>query len=479
MKIKYIATYFLTALAGGLVAVFLQNSIKNSSGNTHPTNEQQNAIPAQLPADFEPDNLDFRKAANRTVHAVVHVKTTRERDKEEVTTPYEFFFGENPQQKEPSPAVGFGSGVIVSKDGYIVTNNHVIRKADKIEVTLNDQRSYQANVKGKDPNTDIAVLKIEETNLPYLELGNSNEVIIGDWVLAVGNPFGLTSSVTAGIISAKERNLGVLQQGEMPVESFLQTDAAVNVGNSGGALVNLRGELIGIPTLIISPTKTNIGTAFAVPSNILKRVKDDIIEYGEVRRGVLGVSIRELNSDLAEEMGIDKIEGIYVARVIDDGPADEAGLQKGDIILEVEETAVNNTAELQKQISAHQPGDEIEMKIKRNGNINTITAELISTEKQTELLHQQKETLLGASFQMAPEELKEKLNLRVGVQVVDIGDGPLQAADVKEGFIIVYINKQPIRQPIDIVRLLENYSGNIYMEGMYPDGTSMIYTFSI
>ncbi len=479
MKIKYIATYFLTALAGGLVAVFLQNSIQNSSENTHPTNEQQNAIPAQLPADFEPDNLDFRKAANRTVHAVVHVKTTRERDKKEVTSPYEFFFEENPQQKEPSPAVGFGSGVIISKDGYIVTNNHVIRKADKIEVTLNDQRSYQANVKGKDPNTDIAVLKIEETNLPYLELGNSNEVIIGDWVLAVGNPFGLTSSVTAGIISAKERNLGVLQQGEMPVESFLQTDAAVNVGNSGGALVNLRGELIGIPTLIISPNQTNIGTAFAVPSNILKRVKDDIIEYGEVRRGVLGVSIRELNSDLAKEMGIDKIEGIYVARVIDDGPADEAGLQKGDIILEVEETAVNNTAELQKQISAHQPGDEIEMKIKRNGNINTITAELISTEKQTELLHQQKETLLGASFQMAPQDLKEKLNLRVGVQVIDIGDGPLQAADIKEGFIIVYINKQPVRQPIDIVRLLEDYSGNIYMEGMYPDGTSMIYTFSI
>lgn len=279
MKLKYIGTYFLTAVAGGLVALFLQNSIQDSSVNQQSKKEQNNMIPVQLPADFEPDNLDFRKAANNTVHTVVHVKTTRERDKKDVVTPYEFFFGENQQQKKPSPAVGFGSGVIVSKDGYIATNFHVIRGADRIDVTLNDQRSYEAKVKSKDPNTDVAILKIEETNLPYIELGNSNELIVGDWVLAIGNPFGLSSSVTAGIISAKERNLGVLREGEMPVESFLQTDAAVNVGNSGGALVNLRGELIGIPTLIISPTQTNTGTAFAVPSNILKRVKNDIIKF--------------------------------------------------------------------------------------------------------------------------------------------------------------------------------------------------------
>ncbi|MFW5820537.1 MAG: Do family serine endopeptidase [Bacteroidota bacterium] len=479
MKLKQIGSYFIMAVAGGVVALLLQNAVQNSPESNRPDNGQNNMIPAQLPADFEPDNLDFRKAANHTVHAVVHVKTTRERDKKDVVTPYEFFFGQNPDQKEPSPAVGFGSGVIVSKDGYIATNYHVIRGADKIEVTLNDQRSYQAEVMGKDPNTDIALLQIDESNLPYLDLGNSNDLILGDWVLAVGNPFGLTSSVTAGIISAKERNLGVLQESEMPVESFLQTDAAVNVGNSGGALVNLKGELIGIPTLIISPTQTNIGTAFAVPSNILKRVKNDIIEFGEVRRGVLGVSIREVNSDLAEEIGLEKIEGIYVVRVVDEGAADKAGFEKGDVIVEVDGNEVNNTAELQKQISAHHPGDKIEVKIKRNGQSRTLRAELMSMENQRELIRQEEESLLGATFKMAPEELKEKLSLTAGVQVIDVDEGTLRAVGVKEGYIIVAINNQIIRQPSDIVRLLKDYSGNVYMQGIYPDGTTMAYTFSL
>ncbi len=478
MKLINIGTYFLTALAGGIIAVLIHSGMEDHSNNNM-NSKRDLAVPAQLPADFDPDNLDFRHAAQHTVHGVVHVKTTRERDERKLS-PFEFFFGPEQNRKEdPQPAVGFGSGVIVSQDGYIVTNFHVIRGADEIEVTLNDQRSYSAEVQGKDQNTDIALLKIDETNLPYLELGDSEETILGDWVLAVGNPFGLTSSVTAGIISAKERSLGVLRESEMPIESFLQTDAAVNVGNSGGALVNLRGELIGIPTLILSPTQTNIGTAFAVPSSIVKRVKDDILEFGEVRRGILGISIREVNSELASEEGLDEIEGIYVERVIDGGAADQAGIKSGDVIMKINENDIDNTAELQKHITALHPGDRVEITISRDGRSRELTAELMSMEKQRELIRNQEESLLGATFKMVPKDLQEKLNLTAGVQVIDIGPGPLQSSGVKEGFIILSINNQLVRQPIDIVNLLEDYSGNVYMEGVYPNGSSVVYTFSI
>ena len=478
MKLINIVTYLLVALAGGVIAVLIRSGMDDSPDNNPDNVNTELSIPAQLPADFEPNNLDFRKAARHTVHGVVHVKTTRERE-EKSMSPLEFFFG--PQQKEgdPQPVVGFGSGVIIDKDGYIVTNYHVIRGADKIEVTLNDQRSFTAEVQGEDPNTDIALLKIDASNLPYLELGNSEEALLGDWVLAVGNPFGLTSSVTSGIISAKERSLGVLRESEMPIESFLQTDAAINVGNSGGALVNLKGELIGIPTLIISPTQTNIGTAFAVPSSIVKRVKDDILEYGEVKRGVMGISIREVNSDLAAEKNLEKIEGIYVVRTMEGGPAAQAGIRGGDVILEIDGSDVSNTAELQKQINAHHPGDQVEVNIKRNGRSMNFSIELISMEKQMELIRNMEKSLLGATFKMAPEELKEKLNLTAGVQVTDIESGPLQSAGVKKGFIIVGINNQLISQPTDVVNLLEDYSGNVYMEGFYPDGSKVLYTFSL
>jgi len=478
MKLINIVTYLLVALAGGVIAVLIRSGMEDGPDNNPNNVNNELSIPAQLPADFEPNNLDFRKAARHTVHSVVHVKTTRERE-EKSLSPMEFFFGPRQKEGEPQPVVGFGSGVIIDKDGYIVTNYHVIRGADKIEVTLNDQRSFTAEVQGEDPNTDIALLKIDATNLPYLELGNSEEALLGDWVLAVGNPFGLTSSVTAGIISAKERSLGVLRESEMPIESFLQTDAAINVGNSGGALVNLKGELIGIPTLIISPTQTNIGTAFAVPSSIVKRVKNDIIEYGEVKRGVMGISIREVNSDLASEKNLEKIEGIYVVRTLEGGPAHQAGIHSGDVILEIDGSDVNNTAELQKQINEHHPGDQVEVSIKRNGRSMNFSVELMSMEKQMGLIRNMEKSLLGATFKMVPEELKEKLKLTAGVQVIDIESGPLQSAGVKKGFIIVGINNQIISQPTDVVNLLEDYSGNVYMEGLYPDGSKVLYTFSL
>ncbi len=426
-----------------------------------------------------PIELDFREAANKAINGVVHVRTVRERD--EMPGILEHFFSprDEEMEPEPEPEEGLGSGVIITGDGYIVTNYHVISEADEIEVTLHDQRRYTARMVGSDPNTDIALLKIEENNLPYIEFGNSGDLEIGEWVLAVGNPFGLTSSVTAGIISAKERTLGVLQEGDMPLESFLQTDAAINVGNSGGALVNLDGELVGVPTLIISPTRTHIGTAFAVPVAIVERVAGDIMEYGEVRRGILGVSIREITPDLAEEQGLDEFEGVYVERTVDGSAADQAGIRDGDVILEVNGTSVNSPGELQMAVSQHHPGDRVEFVVLRDGTRREFAASLIGMEEHMQMVMQQKETLMGATFRMVPQEYREKFELPGGIQVTDIGPGEFQESGMREGFIIVGVNNQLIGEPSHIVQLLDDYSGNVVIQGVYPDGNTATYRFSL
>ncbi len=476
MKIKNIGLNFLIALIAAIIVVsaftILGNSPQSNVTNSPPDRNWQ----ANMPDDYDPGNLDFAYAAELTVHGVVHVKTIRERERD-IRDPFEFFFG--PREEDPEPDEGIGSGVIITDDGYIVTNHHVIDGADEIEVTLHDQRIFNAEVQGADPNTDIAVLKIDETDLPYISFGDSDDLEIGEWVLAVGNPFGLTSSVTAGIISAKERALGALREGDMPIESFLQTDAAVNVGNSGGALVNLRGELMGVPTLIISPTRTHIGTAFAVPSSIVQIVAENIIEYGEVRRGILGVSISGVTPELADEEGLDEITGVYIEGVVNGSAADQAGIQRGDIVLEVNGNTVASTSELQREIARHQPGESVEITLIRDGRERDLTAELLTMEEQRKLVMEQEETLLGATFKMVPEELQEKLNLPGGVQVTEIGPGELQAVGMGEGFIIVAINNQLVGEPAHIIYLLEDYSGNVVMEGVYPDGTASTYAFTL
>ncbi len=479
MNLKKTGINLIIVMAIWIIAGFTFSIINRLSHGNVTSQYVNQDWQANLPDKPDPGSLNFTYAAERTVHGVVHVKTIREREIRQIRDPFEFFFGPREREEDPEPEIGFGSGVIVTEDGYIVTNAHVIRGADEIEVTLNDQRSFNAEVKGTDPNTDIAMLKIEETNLPYISFGSSDDLKVGEWVLAIGNPFGLTSSVTAGIISAKERTLGVLREGEMPLESFLQTDAAVNVGNSGGALVNLRGELLGVPTLIISPTRTHIGTAFAVPSSIVKRVKDDIIEFGEVRRGVLGVTIMEVTSELASEKGLEEIAGVYIEETVDGSAADKAGIRSGDVIMEVNGNSVNSTGELQQQISRNHPGDMVEITIQRNGRSMELTAQLLGMEEHRELVLKQEESLLGATFRMVPEELQEDLNLPGGVQVIEIEPGELQAVGMREGFIIVGVNKQLVSEPAHIRRLLEDYSGNVFIEGVYPDGTESVYAFSL
>ena len=479
MEKKNILIGFLIAVVASVLTIVAYNVLDDS-----PTfitkNQSLNPSHALVSSgNYEPGATSFTLAAESTVHGVVHVKTMRERDAREIRNPLEFFFGPREREEEPAPDIGFGSGVIVSENGYIVTNYHVISDADEIEVTLNDQRTYVAEVEGTDPDTDIALLKIDETNLPHILFGNSDALKLGDWVLAVGNPFGLTSSVTAGIISAKERSLGVLRGSEMPIESFLQTDAAVNVGNSGGALVNLNGELVGVPTLILSPTRTNIGNAFAVPSSIVQRVVENIIEYGEVRRGILGVSIREVTAEMASEKGMEEVSGVFVEEVINGGAADQAGIRRGDIILKVEGNDINSTGELQRHISRHQPGERVAIQLRRERSSLELTAQLLGREEQRELIRQQTESLMGGTFKMVPQELKESLGLPGGVKVTELEPGPLKATGMREGFIIVAINRRLITEPMHVIRLLEDYSGNVYIEGVYSDGTRTVYAFSI
>lgn len=479
MKANRILTGFSIALVASVLTVITYNMVVDAPVYKIHHQTDTPSYFAAFSDDFEPGSTNFTTAAERTVHGVVHVKITRHREAAEMRSPLDFFFGPREDEVDPDPDIGFGSGVIVSEDGYIVTNYHVITGADEIEVTLNDQRTYDAEVEGIDPDTDIALIKIDEKNLPYIRLGDSDALRLGDWVLAVGNPFGLTSSVTAGIISAKERSLGVLRGSEMPIESFLQTDAAVNAGNSGGALVNLKGELVGVPTLILSPTRTNIGNAFAVPSSIVERVIEQIIKYGEVRRGILGVSIRDVTSQLASEKGLQEIQGVYIEEVISGGAADRVGIRRGDVIVQVEGNDVNSTGELQRQISQHEPGERVTIELMRDGGPIKVTAQLLGVDEQKELIRQQTESLMGGTFKMVPEELKENLDLPGGVQVIELENGPLKATGMREGFIIVSINKRLVTEPMHVIRLLEDYSGNVYIEGVYPDGTSSVYAFSV
>ena len=307
--------------------------------------------------------VDFTQAAERSVEAVVHVKTKYYRQQQYVDPFYQFFFG-RPQQSQQPSAMASGSGVILSNDGYIVTNNHVIEDANEIEVVLNDKRTFTAKLIGTDPNTDLALLKIEATNLPTIEIGNSDDLRVGEWVLAVGNPFNLTSTVTAGIVSAKARSINILNS-DMKIESFIQTDAAVNPGNSGGALVNTRGQLVGINTAIASQTGSYAGYAFAIPTAIMQKVVADLRQYGTVQRALLGIRMLDITQQVKDQLSLESMEGVYVGEVISGSAADKAGMKAGDVIVQVDGRPINASSQLQEQIGRKNPGDQIIILVRR------------------------------------------------------------------------------------------------------------------
>ncbi len=423
-------------------------------------------------------SMDFTEAAQKTVHAVVHVKVRSQISGYENPF-YNFLFGRPNYQQEPAPIVSAGSGVIISNDGYIVTNNHVIEGADKLEVTLNDKKTYTAKVIGADQATDIALIKIDEKNLPYLDWGDSDQLQIGEWVLAVGNPFNLASTVTAGIVSAKARSINILNK-STAIEAFIQTDAAVNPGNSGGALVNTQGKLVGINTAIASPTGSFSGYSFAVPQKIAQKVVSDLLEYGAVQRAYIGVSIADVTSPLAKQSGITSTQGVYVSDVSPDGAAKEAGIRGGDVILKVKDVSVNSTSELQEQIGQHRPGDQVSVTVLRGDKKKTVLLTLRNIEGKTDIIKADETLqLFGAEFKTLSPSDANKLRIKGGVQVVSVGDGKLKSAGIKEGFIITSVNRRTTFDIQELLLIFNNLEGGVYIEGVYPNGISAYYAFGI
>lgn len=430
---------------------------------------------------------DFTDIAENSLNAVVSIRvTSTQKQSQQIQDPFlEFFFGQRfrGQQQEPQIRIGTGSGVIISKDGYIVTNNHVIEDGDKYEITLNDKRMFNAKLIGADPSTDIALLKIEDEDLPMLPFGNSDQLKVGEWVLAVGNPIGLNSTVTAGIVSAKSRALGGGKS--MSIESYIQTDAVINSGNSGGALVNTKGELIGINTLIVSETGRYIGYSFAVPSNIVIKIVNDLKEYGNVQRALLGVSIIEMNADFAKERNIDFITGVYIESVSDRSSAKEAGLEKGDIITAVDGIAISTTSNLQEQISLHHPGDKIIVTVSRNGKFKDIEVLLKNQQGDTSITKASDYGVLGAGFAELTKDKKSSLGISYGLEVSGVKEGKFEQAGIRKGFIILNINGEIVNNPNDIERIyntIQNSSNRdkvMFITGIYPNGRSAYYAIDI
>ena len=435
-------------------------------------------------------SVNFVNAAEITLPTVVHIKTSFTENRVDPGFQqdpfFNLFFGQQPQQHS-NKVMAAGSGVIVSQDGYIVTNNHVVENAETIEVTLNDKRTYTATLVGKDPNTDLALLKIKETNLPSIAYGNSDEVKVGEWVLAVGNPFNLTSTVTAGIVSAKGRNLDAMaadpKSGAYPIESYIQTDAAINPGNSGGALVNTAGQLIGINAAIKSNTGSYAGYSFAIPVNLVKKVIADLAEFGEVQRAFLGISIRDLDDKLAKEKHIKSIKGVFVNAVTDGGAAENAGIQEGDVILKIGDVEVNNVPELQEQVGRFRPGDKVSVELKRNDENKTVSMVLRNSKGNTTITKHESSgsvNLLGANFTHPSDEELKRLHLKNGLKISKLTAGKLRDAGVREGFIVTRIDKKDIADAEDLQSALANKEGGVLIEGVYTqNGMRAYYGFGM
>jgi len=481
---KKIIGSFLFAVLGGLVSLsankYLQTEEEKVASDGSAETKLVNLITSN------PENaVDYVTAAEMTVNGVVHVKTagTIEYSQRGFDPFRHFFYGNGNIEKQYSqPVRGAGSGVIISSDGYVVTNNHVIENADDIKVTLNNKRTYEAELIGTDPTTDLAVLKLDAEDLPAIEFGNSDDTHIGEWVLAVGNPFNLTSTVTAGIVSAKGRDINILSNdpytGLSSIESFIQTDAAVNPGNSGGALVNTKGELIGINAAIKSNTGSFAGYSFAIPSNIAKKVVNDLIEYGNVQRAFIGINIRNITDDLAKQEEINDLNGVYVTALTPNGSAKEAGIKEGDIVKEVEGLTVNNVNELQAKVGEYRPGDKIKVIVLRDGEELEKEVILKNLEGRTSIVLDKDLKLiknLGAKLSTIDEEDKEEFEIEGGVKVEEVFPGKFRSSGVQEGFIITKLDKENVSNKEELIELLKNKEGGVLLQGFYEKGKEVYY----
>lgn len=474
-----IAAVALLAATTGAVTSGIVTHLNQNNTTTRVIERVESTPNVYTSVATEQSYPDLTYAAEKAVKAVVSIEVTKKLSSQRNMDPFFFFFGMPEGMGGERETQAGGSGVIISSDGYVVTNNHVIEGASTVKVKLADGRVFEGKVIGSDPSTDVALLKIEAKELPTLSFGSSDDLRLGEWVLAIGYPMGLQSTVTAGIVSAKARSLGAIDN-RYGIESFIQTDAAVNPGNSGGALVNARGELIGINTIIKTSTGSYVGYSFAVPETIVRKVVVDLKESGVVQRAVLGVSFVAIDQrfvdEMGEETGIKKIGSVYVASVVEDGSAAKAGIRKGDVIRSIDGVEINDSATLLEQIGKRRPGDKIKVEIERNGKSHSLSVTLQNKTGETKLLSRDDvdvSSLLGGNFQTASSKLCKELDIRGGVQVTKISNGGLmQRARIKEGFVITHINDKAITSVDDLDRLSDKIRS---IDGVYPTGRAASY----
>jgi serine protease Do len=481
MKGKYLLGGLLLAFVGAAIALFAYTSIiekpapvivQDSSVAGNPS------ISRALLTSFQSQEgqVDFTFAAEQTVHAVVniHTKTMVDQPSNPIL---EYFYGN--RGNRPQEVQGIGSGCIISPDGYIITNNHVIEDADNIEVKLNDNRVFTAQLVGRDPSTDLALLKIKADNLTYLKYGDSDKLRVGEWVLAVGNPFNLTSTVTAGIVSAKGRDLQLINS-DYSIESYIQTDAALNPGNSGGALVDTKGNLVGITSAIYSPSGAYAGNSFAIPVSIVKKVIDDLRQFGTVQRAIIGIKMNEVSQEDADKQKLTELKGAVIREIIDGGAAAEAKLKVNDIITKVDGNEVDSPSELQEQIGKHRPGDKTMITFFRDGKENNVQVTLKNIEGNTNVVTKGMgvDQIFGARFESLTNSEKRSFNLSSGVKITEVGDGIFKEMGLKKGTIVTSVNGKKVNNSDDMRQAVGSDESSLRsIEGVTPDGRIFTYRF--
>lgn len=474
--VKSFGIPFLAGLAGAALWTNFQapqksaeSLIQGAAGLTPTQFASENHYSGNVPNP----PISFVEASQKSTGSVVFIKNFSGTDPRRYSM-FDYFFGTG-----PAPQVSTGSGVIISKDGYIITNNHVIDQAETIEV-VHQKRTYQAKLVGTDKNTDIAVLKIEAENLPQITLGTSRNLQIGEWVIAVGNPFNLTSTVTAGIVSAKERQINILG-GDFPLESFIQTDAPINPGNSGGALVNSNGELVGINTAILSRTGSYTGYGFAVPVDIAMKIANDLIKYGEVQKAIPGVDVVEVTPELAEEMKLKNLDGVIITHVLPKGSGALSGLQKDDVITKVGDWKITGKGSFEEALSYFYPGDKVNVEFIRGGSINFAQLTLQNLEGETGVIKREyfSSALLGARLEAVNTIEKDRLKVPYGIKITSLTRGYLRDLGFRDGFVITHINQVPAKDPNEAGKYLEKFSGRLRLEGVAPNGQPFMQSYNV
>ncbi len=479
---KNMITVIASVLLSGLTAFGIVKANQPETQPTASTTTYSIDGSAYRTVNLAQDNYpDFTYAAESAVDAVVFVKVTIKSTQQYYIDPFfKFFFGDQVPQAQEREQQGSGSGVIIRQDGYIVTNNHVVQGASKIEVTLNNNKTFEARVVGSDPATDVALIKIDADGLPIVPIADSDKLRLGEWVLAIGSPLGeeLRGTITAGIVSAKGRSMPNTT-GEFKIESFIQTDAAVNPGNSGGALVNKAGELVGINTAIVSRTGAYSGYSFAIPSNIVKKIVGDLIDFGSVKRARLGVTMSPVTEKIAEDMKLSSLDGVYINEVSKGGAADKAGIRTGDILLAIDSTVIKSPSALQEKVNSFHPGDKASVKVVRDGKEKVFEVEFQGTDQVTGTVNEDGQTAFYGGFLGEPSKEKlASLGIKKGVEIVSAGNGKLARAGAVDGMVILYVNDQPVSKPRDVIDIAYRSKRAVYIEGIDTTGKSVYFGFA-